>query len=267
MLKQIIIITIILVILLAFIPAIQRYFIYFPAKNTPNRAQFAANDMQGITLRTVDDLTLHAWYKPPADHKPVILFLPGNAGHRGYRMPLIRPFLSAGFGVLLLDYRGYGGNPGRPSEQGLYQDGRAGVRFLQAQHHKMVIYGESLGSGVATQLATEFPSCALVLQSPYTSMKALQRYHYPWLPAVLKDRYDSLQRMQAIHCPILVLHGKLDRIVPYQQGETLFEGANQPKKLQSFPEQGHNNLWSKAFVHDVMTFVEQHCVDELSVGS
>jgi len=124
--------------------------------------------------------------------------------------------------------------------------------------------GADDGIGVATQLATEFPSCALVLQSPYTSMKALQRYHYPWLPAVLKDQYDSLQRMQAIHCPILVLHGKLDRIVPYQQGEALFESANQPKKLQSFPEQGHNNLWNKTFVHDVMTFIGQHCVEELS---
>lgn len=262
MLKQLLLVVFLLILALLITYSLQRSFIYYPSAETPNREDFHAQDMQVIKIPVADGLTLNAWYKPSVAHKPVILYLHGNSGHIGYRMHLARQFLSAGFGILLLEYRGYGGNPGKPTESGLYEDGRAAMRFLQHedQHQQIVLYGESLGTGVATQLATEFPSCALVLQSAYTSLTALARYHYPWLPLPLMDKYDSLSRIQEIHAPILMLHGKLDEVVPYSQGLMLFNLANQPKQWVEFPTKGHHDLWSDHFIHTVIHFINSYCI-------
>lgn len=258
-LKQIIYCFLILAVLFGLLlqPFIQRYFIYFPNTSTPDPEKFSAQDMQVITLHTHDGLALQSWYHPPEAHKPIILYLPGNAGHRGYRMSRVRHFITAGYGLLLIDYRGYGGNPGHPSEEGFYQDARAAMHFLHKTSRSIIVYGESIGSGVATQMATEFPICALILQAPFTSLLALRQYFYPWLPIALKDKYDSLQKMSTIRIPLLILHGQVDTVVPFQQGKTLFEHANQPKEFVSFPEKGHNNLWDKDFLQTVLGFMNQ----------
>ncbi|KTC78860.1 Alpha/beta hydrolase family protein [Legionella cherrii] len=263
MLKQLLLILFIFILIFVLSFSLQRYFIYFPSSEQPDRNAFEAEDMQLIEIPVADGLTLNSWYKPSVDKKPTILYFHGNAGHIGYRMYLVRQFLSEGFGVLLLEYRGYGGNPGKPTESGLYQDGRAAMKFLQHQGietENIVLYGESLGTGVATQMATEFPVCALVLQSPYTSFTALARFHYPWLFMPLRDKYDSLSRIQKIHTPVLMLHGKLDQIVPYEQGVVLFNHANQPKKWIEFSDKGHQDLWSPHFAHSVMHFINSYCV-------
>lgn len=239
---------------------LQRHFIYFPSKVMPDRKTFHAEDMQVISLLTPDHLRLQAWYKPAQHNQPTLLYLHGNAGHIGYRIFLTRQFLSKGLGVLLLEYRGYGGNPGSPTEAGLYEDGRAGIHFLQQQHvKKIVLFGESLGTGVATKLATEFQTCALVLQSPYTSFTALSRYHYPFLPIPIRDKYDSLKRISSIHVPLLILHGKQDTIVPYSQGQTLFQHANEPKEWVTFEHKGHHDLWDADFARQIILFIEKHC--------
>lgn len=264
MIKQLLLVVFFLILTLLIIYSLQRYFIYFPSVEKPHRKHFHAEDMQVIKIKVADGLILNAWYKPSIAHKPVIVYLHGNAGHIGFRMDLMRQFLSAGFGVLLLEYRGYGGNPGKPTESGLYEDGRAAMRFLQGekQHKPIVLYGESLGTGIATKLAMEFPVCALVLQSPYTSLTALARYHYPLLPIPIIDKYDSLSRMQQIHTPILMLHGKLDEVVPYNQGLTLFNLANRPKQWVEFSTKGHNDLWNEQFVYVVINFINTYCIDQ-----
>lgn len=251
-----------ILLVLAITSPLQRALIYFPSLEKPNPQKFHAEDMQVIQIPVADMLILSSWYKPPWDKKPVILYLHGNAGHIGHRMRLIRQFIDAGFGVLLLEYRGYGGNPGTPTESGFYQDGRAAMQFLQQRgirDNKIVLYGESLGTGVATQLAAEFSVCALVLQSPYTTLTALARYHYSWLPLPVLDKYDSLSRIQKIHAPLLVLHGKLDNLVPYTQGLTLFDLANQPKKWYEFPTKGHHDLWDSQFASIVISFINEYC--------
>lgn len=242
---------------------LQRTLIYIPAKNIPSREAFHAEDMTQVTLHTHDNFNLNAWYKAAGAGKPSVIMFHGNAGHIGTRAPLARAFIKQGFGVLLLDYRGYGGNPGRPTEQGLYQDARAGMQFLK--QHKVslsttVLYGESLGTGVATQIATEYPkACALVLQSPYTTLKALGQYHYPWIPIAPWDKFDSLGRINRIHMPLLALHGTQDVVVPYSQGQTLFAAANEPKQWVKLLNQGHGNLWSPAFINTVSGFITEHC--------
>lgn len=242
----------------------QRHLIYVPNINKPSRSVAKASDMEEISLITKDNLSLNAWYKPAKPHQATILFLHGNAGNIASRMSIIRPLLNAGLGVLLLDYRGYGGNKGQPNEQGLYEDARTGMRFLQSQglsSQQSVIYGESIGTGVATQMAVEYPACAVVLQSPFTSLKAAARYHYPWLLLEPWDRYDSLARIQSMHEPLLILHGRQDDVVPYAQGLSLFKAANEPKLMISFATGTHNNLWrSQKFYEKTLQFIRANCL-------
>ncbi|KTD07602.1 alpha/beta hydrolase [Legionella jamestowniensis] len=241
---------------------LQRNLIYFPAKEVPSRSVFQAEDMQVVKIHTADGLELMSWYKPAAAGKPTILYLHGNAGHIGYRMPLVRQFLAAGFGVLLLEYRGYGGNKGQPREQGLYYDGQAGLEFLQQQGvslQQTILYGESLGTSVATYLGAKSKVCAVVLQSPYTSMTQVARYHYPWVFIAPWDKFDSLSRISQIKSPLLILHGESDTIVPSQQARILFEHANEPKFLINLPDRGHNDLWDNGFVNRIVAFIGTNC--------
>jgi len=178
----------------------QRQLLYFPDKSRPQLADLAQLGVREIGLTTADRLSLFSWYLPPLDGRPVIFYLHGNGGNIGYRGDRMRRFAREGYGVLMLEYRGYGGNPGTPTEAGLYDDARAGLEFLQREGitaDRLVLYGESLGSGVAVHLAARRPVAALILESPFTSVAAVAQYHYPYVPAALMiwDRYDSLSRM------------------------------------------------------------------------
>ncbi|MBA2651344.1 MAG: alpha/beta hydrolase [Tatlockia sp.] len=239
----------------------QRQLIYFPSKEIPSPQLFQAKDMHEIELKTADGLRLIAWYKPAFANQPTLLFLHGNAGHIGHRMPLIREFLSAGFGVLLLEYRGYGGNEGKPTEAGFYMDARAAMLFLAQQglaSKKIVLYGESLGTAVATKMASEFPVCALILQSPFTSLPAVARYHYPWIFITPQDKYNSLVLIPSLKMPLLIFHGKDDQIVPYSQGLELYNQANEPKKMISIENRGHIFEVSD-FIDEVRSFIQSGC--------
>jgi len=262
--KQIILISgIIFAMLMLLMYIFQRHLIYIPSRETPQLNDYQANDMQVITLHTQDGITLTSWYKPAKTNQATILYLHGNAGHIGYRMQLARQFIDAGLGLFLLEYRGYGGNKGRPSEQGLYEDGRAAMRFLHQQGIKstqIVLYGESLGTGVATRLAVENSVCAVVLQSPFTSLTDLARYHYPWLLLKPWDRFESIDRIQAIHAPLLILHGKKDDVVPFSQGLALYQQAKQPKKMLSFVLNDHHTMWTAPdFSRNIVDFIDEHC--------
>jgi fermentation-respiration switch protein FrsA (DUF1100 family) len=264
MLKQLITIAcVIFSVVLLLMYVFQRHLIYFPDVHHPGLKKFQADDMAVVSLKTQDQVTLNSWYKPAINNQPTILFLHGNAGHIGYRMPLARQFIDAGLGIFLLEYRGYGGNKGHPSESGLYEDGRTALRFLEQQGIKpeqTVLYGESLGTAVATKLAKHRQVCAVILQSPFTSLVYLSRYHYPWLIMKPWDEFNSLDRITAINAPLLVLHGKQDQIVPYSQGLTLYNTAKEPKKILSFEEKGHNNLWSSpGFSNEIIRFIQAHC--------
>ncbi|WP_419419869.1 alpha/beta hydrolase [Legionella sp. D16C41] len=242
---------------------IQRQLIYFPARARPTRQFFAANDMQEVYLMTEDKLKLLAWYKPANLNWPTLIYYHGNAGHIGYRMPFIRYFLTAGYGVLLVEYRGYGGNEGRITEEGLYLDGEAAIKFLQEQRvplNKIILYGESLGTGIATKIGSLYPVCALILQSPYTSLADLAKFHYPWLPLAPWDKFNSLARINTIKAPLLILHGRQDEIVPYQEGIKLYKKANQPKEFVDFEKRGHTDLWDKQFFDVINKFINRYCV-------
>jgi fermentation-respiration switch protein FrsA (DUF1100 family) len=218
--------------------------------------------MLEVALSTPDGLSLFSWYCRAQERQPTVLILHGNAGNIDGRMPLAQQFMTSGFGVFLLEYRGYGSNPGSPTEAGLYDDARAAMQFLQKQGvplEQIVIYGESLGTAVATQVASEFAVCAVVLQSPFTSITNLAHLHYPWLLIKPRDKFDSLSRITKVHAPLLVLHGNADTLVPIHEGKTLFAKANEPKTLIAIDDKGHSNLWNQAFYIDVIDFIKTTC--------
>ena len=228
---------------------LQRRLIYLPLTGRVPPVGQVLPGAEETRLTTADGLTLGAWYVPPRDREPrawVIVFN-GNAGDRSFRAPLAAGLSRLGYAVLLFDYRGYGGNPGGPSESGLRLDARAARDALLAwpgvDPARVIYFGESLGGAVALELAAEHPPAALALRSPFTSMVDVGRLHYPFLPVsvLLRDRYASLDRIAALRCPLLVMAGEADWIVPAAQSRRLFAAAPEPKEWVSFPGVGHND--------------------------
>lgn len=223
---------------------LQRRLIYFPDGGIPSIAAMGAG-WDEVSYQTSDGLTLAAWYRAPEPSQPIVVVFSGNAGNRGDRAQLGRALAVGGLGVLLTDYRGYGGNPGHPTEDGLARDARAAVAYIE-EHlpgTPTVYFGESLGAAVAAELATEHLPVALVLRSPFTSLVAVGRYHYPWLPVsgLLKDRYPSDERIASIEVPTMVIAGDRDSIVPVGQSRSIFDGLPGPKRLLIVPGADHND--------------------------
>ena len=210
-------------ILLAVAWSQQRRLIYFPDPY-PGPAPPGWSE---VTISTGDGLDLVAWHRASDADTPLVVVFPGNGGSRVGRIPLGNALVERGLEVLLVEYRGYGGNPGSPSESGLTEDARSAARFADelAAGRPVVYYGESLGAAVATGLATSVPPDALILGSPFTSLPDVGRFHYPLAPAFLhRDTYPSLERCSSgalAGVPVLVLAGSADTIVPVEQSRTI----------------------------------------------
>lgn len=224
--------------------SLQRRLIYFPDRGVPSLSVMGS-DWEDVSYETADGLTLRAWYRAPEPGRPVVLIFSGNAGNRADRAALGFGLAGRGLGVLLTDYRGYGGNPGNPTEDGLANDARAALAFarVQAAGNPLVYFGESLGAAVAVELASAEPPAALVLRSPFTSLADIGRVHYPWLPvgSLLKDRYPSDERIGSVQVPTLVIAGDADSIVPVSQSRRIFDAAPGRRQLVVIPGADHND--------------------------
>ena len=224
----------------------QRRLIYFPTSVPLPPASAVLPNGSDVVIRTDDGLDLNAWYFPVDGGGPAVLMCHGNGGDRSMRVPLAAALNRLGMSVLLLDYRGFGGNPGRPTEEGLAADARAAQAWLAARpgSDRMVYFGESLGAAVVLELALQRPPEALVLRSPFTSLPDVAAVHYPWLPVrwLLMDRYPSLERIAAVRAPVLVVAGDRDDIVPEPMSRRLFDAADEPKRYVVVPGAGHNDL-------------------------
>ncbi len=249
------------VVLFAFV--FQRQLVYVPAPERPTPAAAGLAEMAPLAAATTDGLTVTGWYRPPTDPAaPVVALFPGNAGHIGNRRDKARRLLAHGFGLLLAEYRGYGGNPGAPSEAGLYADGRAYLAALAARGiaaGRVVLYGESLGCAVAVRLALDHPVQAVVLEAPFTSLPDAGAVHYPLLPVhwLARERYDSLARIAGIDAPVLILHGTADAVVPVAHGRRLLAAAAEPKQ-GVFPDGvGHQDVLGPALA-ETIGFLAHH---------
>jgi hypothetical protein len=244
----------------------QRGLIYFPQTDVPPPAAVGLPQAEPVIFATEDGLTLDGWFVPansPASGYTIVVFN-GNAGHRGHRASLAGQLAARGIAVLLFDYRGYGGNPGLPSEEGLARDARAALAWAggrpDVDRTRLVLFGESLGTGVAVALAAEREIGALILDAPYTSIADVGAAAYPFAPVrwLLKDPFRSDQRIARVKAPLLMLHGARDNIVPIAFGEKLFSLANQPKHMVRFPLGGHVNLDDYGAAKVVNEFLSAH---------
>lgn len=243
----------------------QRKLIYFPTHAVADISMIS-RDSEEVTYTSEDGLTLSAWWIPAsgvAQGSTVVVF-PGNAGNRSDRTALAAALMGKGYSVLLVDYRGFGGNKGNPTETGLHLDARAAVAYVASRAdvdpHKLVYWGESLGAAVAIGAATETAPSALVLRSPFTSMADVASYHYPFLPSgvLLKDRYPSLDRIGMLHVPVLVAAGTADSVVPFSQSRDIFDAAQGPKRFVTIEGADHNDpelSHGSAMIDEVTTFL------------
>jgi len=225
----------------------QRQLLYFPDPRRPQLGDLAALGVREVQIVTADGLSLLGWYRPPEEGRPVILYFHGNGGHIGYRAERVRRFAEGGFGLLTPEYRGYGGNPGSPSEAGLFADGTAALEFLSSERidpRRLVLYGESLGSGIAVYLAAQHEVAAVILEAPYTSIAAVAQYHYPFVPValLLRDHFNSLSRIGRVKAPVLIVHGGRDPVVPARFSKALYAAAPEPKEIWFAADAGHEDL-------------------------
>lgn len=250
-LKAIVVVVIAILLLTAYLYVTQRSQLYFP---WPEAIREVPPRVEPMELATDDRLDLAAWFVPAAgDHRqpgPAVLVCNGNAGSRAHRLPLAQALSERGHHVLLFDYRGYAGNPGSPSEEGLRTDARAAARALadrpEVDPDRIAYFGESLGAAVCTGLATERPPAALILRSPFPSVLDMARQHYPYLPAAEALIWDTwpLERQLAgqVRAPLLVLVGERDEIVPPTLSRRVYEAAgSEPKRFVEIPAAHHND--------------------------
>jgi fermentation-respiration switch protein FrsA (DUF1100 family) len=219
-------------------------------------------ELREVTLATPDGLALLAWFAPPADGKPVALYFHGNAGNLQDRANRIRAFTQAGYGVLIPEYRGYGGNPGTPNETAFFEDARIALEYLHTQGFddaRVVIFGESLGTGVAVATAAGRSVAALVLEAPYTTLAVMTALRFPYLPTglMLEDRFDSLSRIGQVRAPILIMQGDQDSVVPPSLGQALYAAAPNPKELWVAKGGGHADLMQFGSKETVLNFLSR----------
>lgn len=219
--------------------------LYFPSRTLTAHPGSYGFKYEDLSLKTEDGPVLHGWYVEGKPGAPALLVCHGNGGNISHRLEKLALFHEAGASVLLFDYRGYGRSTGRPTEAGTYRDGEAAYRWLvdvkKIPAGRIVFYGESLGNGVAVELALRHKPLGLIVDSAFTSVVDMGRIVLPWFPAawLVKYRYDNLAKIANVGCPALFLHSRQDDIIPFELGRRLFEAAREPKTF--FEMKGSHN--------------------------
>ena len=239
----------------------QRSLLYHPTENNYDGDRLTVN-IEKVKIVTEDNIDLLAWYHNKDINKfKTILYLHGNAGSLENRIHKINHFEDMNINFLLLSWRGFSGNKGEPTEQGLYQDARSAVKWLIKQgvfEENIIVYGESLGTGVTTEIAQNRNFAGIILESPFTSMVAAGKSKYPIFPIrlLLKDRYESDKKIKNIKSPVLIMHGEQDNIVPFWMGEKMFQLANEPKYSYFSKYDDHMMDFNKELINSIKLFLK-----------
>ncbi len=237
----------------------QRSLMYFPETIHTTPAQAGLPEAAEVPLTASDGAHITAWYAAPQDGKPVIVFFHGNGGALRDSATRFRMLIGAGIGLVALEYRGFGGNSGTPSEHGLIADGDAAYAFAATRYPvgRIVLWGQSLGSAVAVAVAATHPVGRLILEAPFTSAAAIASIRYWYLPVrlLMKDQFHSDRGIEKVKAPLLILHGVHDRVVPYAMGERMFKLANKPKHIVRFLDGGHDDLDANGALYAIAQFL------------
>ena len=226
---------------------IERHFIYFPERRLAATPADVGLEFEELHFQAADGTRLHGWLVPGRG-EIALLWFHGNAGNIGDRVELPWELhRELGLAVLILDYRGYGESEGTPSESGLYLDADAALGELMQRlglaAERIALFGQSLGTAVAVELAYRHAPAGVILEAPFTSVRDMARRHYPWLPvrSLLRTRFDSLSKIADVSAPLLIIHGEDDETVPVEMGARLFSAAREPKRLLTIPRAGHTD--------------------------
>ena len=222
----------------------QRSLMYFPDRARTPPAAAGLPQAEEVMLDTADGERVIAWHVPPRGDKPVVIYFHGNGGALNLRVDRFRRLTAEGFGLLGLSYRGYGGSTGTPTEAGLIEDARAAYAYAAERYSRIVLWGESLGTGVAIALAAEKPVERLILDAPFTSTVDVAANLYWFLPVrlLMKDQFRSDLRIQLVKAPVLILHGEADDIIPIVYGERLLAMIPGEKRMVRFKDGYHVDL-------------------------
>ena len=249
-------------IIILFVYFYQRNLLYHPSENNYLNDKITFN-YEEIFIETDKKIKLKSWFiKKDLDKFKTILIFHGNAGNLFNRVYKLNELNKLDVNILLISWRGFSGNKGKPTEKNLYRDADESVKWLNNQgviSKNIILYGESLGTGVATELGTSNAFGGIILESPFTSIANAAKIYYPYLPVsiILKDRYDSIGKIKNINTPIFIMHGKMDNIVPQQMGLELFEKANKPK-YSYFPEDDdHMMNYNKQLLNKIKLFINE----------
>jgi fermentation-respiration switch protein FrsA (DUF1100 family) len=238
----------------------QRNLLYYPSENNYSGDRLTV-PIEKVKIKTQDNIELLSWYhkKNVSDYK-TILFLHGNAGSLENRIHKINHFKDMNVNFLLLAWRGFSGNNGYPTEKGIYEDARSAVRWLKNKgivEENIIIYGESLGTGVATEIAQNKDFAGIILESPFTSMVDAAKTKYPFFPIklLLKDKYESDKKIKNISSPILIMHGKADKIVSFRMVKLIFDLANEPKYYYFSEYDDHMMEYNENLLNSLKQFI------------
>jgi len=241
----------------AYLYLVQRHVVFQPGGVLARPTDLGLPGVEVLSLPMADGTMLAAWHVPAKAGRPTLLYFHGNGGNVSIRAERFRDLIEAGFGLLAPSYRGSPGSGGSPSEAALIADGLALFDWLEARADGIVLYGESLGTGVAVAVAAERDARGLVLEAPYTATLDVAAETYPWVPVALlmKDPFPSRERIGRVEEPVLIVHGEVDPVIPVEHGRRLFSLANEPKRLLIVEGAGHGDLWPRAWP-EILAFLK-----------
>ncbi|MGB6907262.1 MAG: alpha/beta hydrolase [Methyloceanibacter sp.] len=240
---------------------LHRYFLYLPDTKRYAPREVGLSDVEEVILKSRDGVTLIAWHQPARGNKPTLLYFTGNSGSAANRARKIETIAASGYGVLMLNYRRYGGSGGWPSEENNVADAAVAYDYLREiglGGDDIVAYGESLGTAVATRLALQRPVKALVLEAPFTSAVDVGNQVWWFLPLrlIMTDQYRTIDRIASVKVPLLIVHGARDDLIPVSHARQVYAAANEPKTLSILRMGGHNDLFDHGAWQKITDFLE-----------
>ena len=241
--------------------AFQRSFLYLPHINNHLRVTELNAPAEQVAIPSGNGITLKSWFYNNPANRYTVLFFHGNAGELDNRIYKLNALDKLDLNILIIAWRGFSGNQGKPNEKGLYEDGKSAIDWLiknGVQERNIILYGESLGTGIATHLAQKRDFAGVILETPFTSMIDAAKTFYPYVPVniLLKDRYENKSKIVNINSPILIMHGEIDNIVPFHMGKKLFEIANEPKTFYSTKTDNHMMEYDDKLINELDIFIK-----------